>query len=89
MQRLGSGLYVNYSTAMRVHDITKLTQFIIESLGMLVGGTFYFEENPDVAAELMMAHMDKKCKALKLHPFMYTASFLSRITSQKTTEKNT
>ena len=59
---VASGFYVNYSPAMRVHDSPELTQFLTEGLEVLVGGIFCFEENTDVAAELMMAHMDKKTR---------------------------
>ena len=80
---VASGVYVNYSPAMRVHGSPELTQFLTEGLEELVGGKFCFEDNPDVAAELMMRHMDKKRQALKLHPLMYAESFLSRTASQE------
>jgi carbon-monoxide dehydrogenase catalytic subunit len=74
---VGSGVYVNFSPAMRVLGSPELTEFLTEGLEELVGGKFCFEDNPEIAAELMMKHMDKKRNALKLRPLMYAKSFLS------------
>ncbi len=37
----------------------------------MVGGKFAFESDPIKAAHLMIEHMNKKRKALKLKPMMY------------------
>jgi carbon-monoxide dehydrogenase catalytic subunit len=37
----------------------------------MVGAKFAFEADPIKAAHLMIEHMDKKRKALKLKPMMY------------------
>jgi carbon-monoxide dehydrogenase catalytic subunit len=73
---VASGAYVNYSPAMRVLGSPELTKFLTEDIEELVGGKFSFEDDPVKAAHLMMAHMDKKRKALKLKPLMYAKSFL-------------
>lgn len=69
-----SGAYVNYSPAMRVMGSPQLTKFLTEDIEQLVGGKFTFEEDPVLAARLMMAHMDKKRAALNLRPLMYAAA---------------
>jgi carbon-monoxide dehydrogenase catalytic subunit len=74
---VASGAYVNYSPAMRVLGSPVLTKFLTEDIEQLVGGKFNFENDPVKAAQLMMAHMDKKRVALKLRPLMYGKSFLS------------
>ncbi|OGV61862.1 MAG: carbon-monoxide dehydrogenase catalytic subunit [Lentisphaerae bacterium RIFOXYB12_FULL_65_16] len=73
---VASGAYVNYSPAMKVLGSPELTQLLTEGLEDIVGGKFSFEEDPVKAAQLMMRHMDKKRKALKLRPLMYAKSFL-------------
>ena len=42
-----------------------------EDLEDLVGGKFAFEADAAAAAELMVAHIDRKREALKLRPMMY------------------
>ncbi len=74
---VASGAYVNYSPAMRVLGSPVLTKFLTEDIEQLVGGKFSFENDPVKAAQLMMAHMDKKRVALKLRPLMYGKSFLA------------
>ncbi len=73
---VASGAYVNFSPAMRVLGSPVLTKFLTEDIEQLVGGKFNFEADPVKAAQLMMAHMDKKRAALKLQPLMYARSFL-------------
>ena len=74
---VASGAYVNFSPAMRVLGSPVLTKFLTEDLEPIVGGKFNFESDPVTAAQLMMAHMDKKRAALKLRPLMYAKSFLA------------
>ena len=73
---VGSGVFVNYSPAMRVFGSPELTQFLTEGLEDVVGGKFSFEEDAETAAELMMAHMDKKRIALHLRPLKYSPDYL-------------
>ena len=73
---VGSGVFVNYSPAMRVFGSPELTQFLTEGLEDVVGGKFSFEEDAETAAELMMAHMDKKRRALHLRPLKYSPDYL-------------
>ena len=73
---VASGAYVNYAPVMRVLGSEDVTRFLTEDVEAITGGKFTFEEDPVVAARLMMAHMDTKRAALKLRPLMYTESFL-------------
>jgi carbon-monoxide dehydrogenase catalytic subunit len=36
-----------------------------------MGGRFAFEEDPAKAADLIVAHLDRKREALKLRPMLY------------------
>ena len=73
---VASGAFVNYSPIMRVGGSPELTAFLTDGIEELVGGKFSYEDDPVVAAHLMMAHMDKKRAALKLRPLMYAKTFL-------------
>jgi carbon-monoxide dehydrogenase catalytic subunit len=75
---VASGCFVNYSPAMNVLGSKNLTKFLTEEIAEVVGGKFNFESDPVKAAQLMMAHMDKKREALKLRPLMYAKSFLEQ-----------
>ncbi len=74
---VASGAYVNYAPSMRIQGSEDVTRFLTEDVEAITGGKFSFEEDPVVAARLMMAHMDTKRTALKLRPLMYTESFLT------------
>lgn len=67
---VASGAYVNFAPAMRVTGSDDVMRFLTEEVEGIVGGKFSFEEDPVKAAELMIDHMDKKRKALKLKPMM-------------------
>ena len=71
---VATGLYVNYSPAMRVSGSKEVLQFLTEDVEQITGGKFCFEEDPEQAARLMIAHIDKKREALKLRPVMYGSS---------------
>jgi len=73
---VASGAYVNYAPAMRVFGSEDVTRFLTEDVEAITGGKFTFEEDPVVAARLMMEHMERKRAALKLRPLMYDRPFL-------------
>ena len=73
---VASGAYVNYAPAMRVLGSEDVTKFLTEDVEAITGGKFTFEEDPVVAARLMMEHMERKRAALKLRPLMYDTPFL-------------
>ena len=69
----------------------ELMKLLTEDLETTVGGKFSFEEDPVKAAHLMMAHMDKKRRALKLKPLMYARNFLEESPAEpavKVTERD-
>ena len=68
---VASGVFVNYSPAMRVLGSPEVTKFLTEDVEQILGGKFSFEDDPVQAAHLMMDHMDKKRTALGLRPLMY------------------
>ncbi len=71
---VASGVYVNYSPAMRILGSKDVTNFLTNEVEDITGGRFSFEADPVKAARLMMAHMDKKRAALKLKPLMYASA---------------
>ena len=52
-----------------------LHRYLTEEIEQEVGGKWAFEEDPVEAAHLMIRHIDKKRKALKLKPVMYPQPF--------------
>jgi len=48
-----------------------LTQYLTDGIEERVGGKFAFEADPVKAAQMMIAHIDKKRAALKLKEMMY------------------
>jgi len=72
---VSSGVFVNYSPAMRVLGSPELTKFLTEDLEEIVGGKLCFEDDPLEAAHMMIRHIDKKRQALKLKPMMYEQPF--------------
>lgn len=68
---VASGVFTVFGKPHPVLGSRNVTNFICGELEELVGGKFAFEEDPIKAAHLMIEHMDKKRKALKLKPLMY------------------
>ncbi|MGD9014928.1 MAG: anaerobic carbon-monoxide dehydrogenase catalytic subunit [Candidatus Omnitrophota bacterium] len=68
---VASGVFTVFGTPQPVLGSLKVTDFITQDLEGLVGGKFAFEVDPIKAAHLMIEHIDKKRKALKLKPVMY------------------
>ena len=68
---VASGVFTVFGTPQPVLGSQKVTDFITKDLEGLVGGKFAFEVDPIKAAQLMIEHIDKKRKALKLNPVMY------------------
>ena len=48
-----------------------VTNFLCNEVESILGAKFAFESDPIKAAHLMIEHIDKKRKALKLKPLMY------------------
>ncbi len=68
---VASGVFTIFGTPHPVLGSKNVTDFICGGLEEMVGGKFAFEADPIKAAHLMIEHMDKKRKALKLKPMMY------------------
>jgi len=68
---VASGVFTVFGKPHPVLGSRNVTNFICNELEDLVGGKFAFEDDPIKAAHLMIEHIDKKRKALKLKPLMY------------------
>lgn len=68
---VASGVFTIFGTPHPILGSKNVTNFICGELEELVGGKFAFEADPIKAAHLMIEHIDKKRKALKLKPLMY------------------
>ncbi len=68
---VASGVFTVFGTPQPVLGSQKVTDFITKDLEEIVGGKFAFEVDPVKAAHLMIGHIDRKRKDLKLKPVMY------------------
>ncbi|MBU3911774.1 MAG: anaerobic carbon-monoxide dehydrogenase catalytic subunit [Candidatus Omnitrophica bacterium] len=67
---VASGIFVVIGTPLRVLGSKTVADYICNDIEPVVGGKWAFEGDPIKAAELMIAHIDKKREALKLKPLM-------------------
>ncbi len=72
---VATGVYVNFSPAMRVLGSKNVTKFLTEEIEGLTGGKFNFEDDPTEAAHQIIDHIDKKRKSLKLKPMLYEQAY--------------
>ena len=70
MYFVASGVFTIFGGAQPVLGSKNVTDYICNELGDIVGGKFAFEEDPIKAAHMMIGHIDKKRKQLKLKPVM-------------------
>lgn len=69
---VASGVYTIFgSNPFATLGSKNLTDYLTNGLEGIVGGRFEFCDDPMKMAELMVAHIDKKRKALNLKPAMY------------------
>jgi carbon-monoxide dehydrogenase catalytic subunit len=68
---VASGVYTVFGTPHPVLGSENLTKYITHDLDGIVGGKFAFEPDPIKAASLMIRHIDKKRKDLKLVPALH------------------
>lgn len=68
---VASGVYTVFGTPQPVLGSENVTKYITNDLENVLGGKFAFEADPIKAAHMMIDHIDKKRKALKLSPIMY------------------
>lgn len=69
---VASGVYTIFGASpFATLGSKNLTDYLTGGLESLVGGRFDFCDDPQKMAQLMIAHIDKKRKALNLKPAMY------------------
>jgi carbon-monoxide dehydrogenase catalytic subunit len=61
-----SGVYTVFGVAWPTLGSEEVTQWLFEGIGEAYGGMWAFEPDPEKMADLMIAHIDKKRKALGL-----------------------
>jgi carbon-monoxide dehydrogenase catalytic subunit len=67
----GSGIYTVFGTPWPVLGSENVTQWLTDEMEESFGGKFAFEDDPHAAAQLIIAHMDRKREALRLEPMKY------------------
>ncbi len=72
---VASGALVVFGTPMRVTGSPAVTNYITNEIENITGGKWAFEEDPIKAAHVMIDHIDRKRKALKLEPMKYTQAY--------------
>ncbi len=72
---VASGALVVFGTPMRVSGSQAVFDYITKDIENIVGGKWAFEEDPLKAAHIMIDHIDKKRKALKLAPMLYKQAY--------------
>ena len=68
---VASGLLTVLGSPLNILGSEAVTRFVTEDLESMTGGRFAFEPDPVTAADLMIAHLDRKREALKLRPMLY------------------
>jgi len=72
---VASGVYTVIGKPLPVVGAPGLYKYLTDEIEQEVGGKWAFEEDPIEAAHLMLRHIDRKRKALKLKPMMYPQPF--------------
>ncbi len=68
---VASGVFTVLGMPFPILGSKNVTNFLCNEVENILGGKFAFEQDPIKAAHLMIEHIDKKRKALKLKPLMY------------------
>ncbi len=68
---VASGVYTVFGTPQNVLGAPELHNLVTDELEQMVGARFDFEADPIKAAHMIIEHMDRKRKALRLEPMMY------------------
>jgi carbon-monoxide dehydrogenase catalytic subunit len=76
---VASGALVVFGTPLRVTGSQEVLAYLTEGIEQVVGGKWAFEEDPIRAARIMIDHIDKKRKVLKLAPLMYTQPYAAAV----------
>jgi carbon-monoxide dehydrogenase catalytic subunit len=72
---VASGVYTVIGRPLPVVGAPALHKYLTEEIEQEVGGKWAFEADPIEAAHMMLRHIDKKRKALKLKPMIYPQPF--------------
>ena len=68
---VASGLLTVLGSPLSILGSEAVTRLVTEEMEGLTGGRFAFESDAIAAAELIVAHIDRKREALKLRPMLY------------------
>ena len=68
---VASGVFTVLGVPFPILGSKNVTNFLCNEVENILGGKFAFESDPIKAAHLMIDHINKKRKALKLKPMMY------------------
>jgi carbon-monoxide dehydrogenase catalytic subunit len=68
---VASGILTVLGSPLNILGSEAVTKYVTEDLEGLMGGRFAFEEDPAKAADLIVAHLDRKREALKLRPMLH------------------
>lgn len=68
---VASGVFTVLGTPLNILGSDSVTKFVTEEIEGVTGGKFAFESDSAKAAQLIVAHLNKKREALKLRPMMY------------------
>lgn len=68
---VASGILTVLGSPLNILGSEAVTRYVTEDIEGLTGGKFAFEPDPARAAELIVAHLDRKREALKLRPMLH------------------
>ena len=68
---VASGILTVLGSPLNILGSEAVTKYVTEDLEGLVGGRFAFEPDPVRAADIIVAHLDRKREALKLRPMLH------------------
>lgn len=72
---VASGVYTVICKPLPIMGSKNLYKYLTDEIEQEVGGKWGFEEDPIKAVHMMLDHIDKKRKALKLHPLKYEQAY--------------
>jgi len=68
---VASGILTVLGSPLNILGSEAVTKYVTEDMEGLTGGRFAFEPDPAEAADLIVAHLDRKREALKLRPMLH------------------
>jgi len=75
MYFVASGVYTVIGKPLQMMGSVNLYKYLTDEIENEVGGKWAFEEDPIEAAHMMIRHIDRKRKELKLKPMIYEQPF--------------